>query len=226
MYQAAPAKRCAPCPIGSFIRGSNSRPTVSRSNPMRNFACEVCLIGTTGQKDSFSGLHTEPAMRTPTVILSFVTTVAIIGASAALAKDKASESFLKKAIEGNYSEIQMGELAQKNGQSDGVKSFGKMLSTDHTAANEKAMGAAKTMGMTSPTGPDTKQKADYDKMAKMSGPEFDKAFAKHMVADHKKDIAEYKKEAKIKDAAGEYAGDQIDTLQKHLDTAKSLETAK
>jgi putative membrane protein len=181
---------------------------------------------TAGQNDNVSLSELESAMRIRTVVLSFVTTAAIIGASAASAKDKASESFLKKAIEGNYSEVKMGELAQKNGQSDGVKSFGKMLSTDHTAANEKAMDAAKTMGMTSPSGPNTKQKADYDKMAKMASAQFDKMFAKHMVADHKKDIAEYKKEAKMKDAAGEYAGGQIDTLQKHLDTAKSLETAK
>jgi hypothetical protein len=45
------------------------------------------------------------------------------------AKDKASEAFLKKAIEGNYAEVSMGDLAQKNGQSDGVRSFGTMLST-------------------------------------------------------------------------------------------------
>jgi putative membrane protein len=51
-------------------------------------------------------------------------------------------------------------------------------------------------------------------------------FATHMVADHQKDIAEYKKASKIKDAAGEYAPGQIDTLQKHLDTAKSLKPGK
>jgi hypothetical protein len=34
-------------------------------------------------------------------------------------------------------------LAQKNGQSDDVKSYGKMLSTDHAAANQKALDAAK-----------------------------------------------------------------------------------
>ncbi|MDI2078339.1 hypothetical protein QJT78_51875, partial [Bradyrhizobium sp. Mp27] len=50
----------------------------------------------------------------------------------------------------------------------------------------------------------------------------DSAIAPHMVADHQKDIAEYKKASKSKDAAGEYASGQIDTLQKHLDTAKSL----
>ena len=144
----------------------------------------------------------------------------------ACAKDKPSEAFLKKAIEGNYAEVSMGDLAQKNGQSEGVKSFGKMLSTDHAAANQKALDAAKGIGMNPPSEPNAKQKADYDKMAKVTGTQFDKMFATHMVADHQKDIAEYKKASKMKDAAGEYASGQIDTLQKHLETAKSLKPGK
>jgi putative membrane protein len=145
---------------------------------------------------------------------------------AASAKDIGSEAFLKKAIEGNYAEISMGELAQKNGQSDDVKSYGKMLSTDHDAADQKAIDAAKAMGMNPPTGPDAKQKADYEKMSKMSGAAFDKMFATHMVSDHQKDIAEYKKETEMKDAGGEYASGQIDTLQKHLESAKSIKPGK
>jgi len=113
-------------------------------------------------------------------------TLIAISIGMAGAKDKPSEAFLKKAIEGNYAEVSMGELAQKNGQSDGVRSFGKMLSTDHAAANQKARDAAKGMGMNPPSGPNTKQKADYDKMSKMSGTDFDKTFATHMVADHQK----------------------------------------
>jgi putative membrane protein len=80
--------------------------------------------------------------------------------------------------------------------------------------------------MTPPDGPNAKQKADYDKMAKMSGADFDKMFATHMVADHQKDLADYKREAKMKDAAGEYASGEVDTLQKHLETAKSLKLGK
>ena len=152
--------------------------------------------------------------------------IALLAGSAAFAAGKPSEAFLKKAIEGNYAEVQMGQLAQKNGQSDGVKQFGQMLSTDHSAANQKATDAAKSMGVTPPDGPNAKQKADYDKMAKMTGAQFDRAFATHMVADHEKDIAEYKKESKQSDAAGDYAKGQIDTLQKHLDTAKSLKSNK
>ena len=159
------------------------------------------------------------------LLLGTATLMAILIANAS-AKDKPSEAFLKKAIEGNFAEVSMGDLAQKNGQSDAVKSFGKMLSTDHAAANQEAMDAAKGMGMNPPSGPNAKQKADYDKMSKMSGANFDKTFATHMVADHQKDIAQYKKASKMKDAAGEYASRQIDTLEKHLDTAKSLKPGK
>ena len=162
-----------------------------------------------------------------TYLLLGTATLMAISIANVSAKDKPSEAFLKKAIEGNFAEVSMGDLAQKNGQSDAVKSFGKMLSTDHAAANQKAMDAAKGMGVNPPpSDPNAKQKADYDKMSKMSGAGFDKMFATHMVADHQKDIAEYKKASKMKDAAGEYASGQIDTLQKHLDTAKSLKPGK
>jgi putative membrane protein len=148
--------------------------------------------------------------------------ILVVSASLANAQDKASQKFLIKAIEGNFAEVQMGELAQKNAASADVKSFGQMLQTDHSSANQKAQDAAKSLGVNAPNGPNSKQKADYDHMAKMSGAAFDKAFAQHMVADHKKDISEYQKEAKKQDAAGKYANDALPTLQKHYEVAQSL----
>jgi putative membrane protein len=95
-----------------------------------------------------------------TIIVSLGTAILMaISIASASAKDKLSEAFLKKAIEGNFAEVSMGDLAQKNGQSDGVKSYGKMLSTDHAAANQKALDAAKDLGMSPPAGPNAKQKA-------------------------------------------------------------------
>ena len=153
-------------------------------------------------------------------------TMLAFSVASAFAKDKPSETFLKKAIEGNFAEVSMGDLAQKNGQGDDVKSYGKMLSTDHAAANQRALEAAKGLGVNPPSGPNAKQKADYEKMSKMSGAAFDKMFATHMIADHQKDIAEYMKASKVRDAAGEYATGQIETLQKHLDAAKSVKSSK
>ena len=54
------------------------------------------------------------------------------------------------------------------------------------------------------------------------GAKFDKEFAAHMVADHKKDIKEYEKAAKKQDAVGNYAKETLPTLRKHLETAQSL----
>jgi len=140
-----------------------------------------------------------------------------------LAQSSATKTFLTEAIEGNYAEIQMGEFAQKNGQSDGVRSVGKMLIDDHGQANRKAIDTAKSMNITAPNGPNAKQKSDYDRMARMNGPAFDKSFAQHMVKDHQKDIAAYKKQSKSKDASGEYAQQTLPALQMHLEEAQKLQ---
>ena len=150
--------------------------------------------------------------------------VAVIATTApATAQDKSTQQFLTKAIEGNLAEVQMGELAQKNGQNADVKSFGQMLQQDHSAANQKALDTAKKLGVNAPSAPNPKQKADYDKMAKLQGAAFDKAFAQHMVMDHKKDIAEYKKASTKGGDAGLYAKDSLPVLEKHLQTAQSLQ---
>jgi putative membrane protein len=63
----------------------------------------------------------------------------------------------------------------------------------------------------------------YDKLAKLSGPEFDHAFAREMVADHQNDIREFKREAAKKgDPTADFAAQILPTLQKHLDAAKKL----
>ena len=92
-----------------------------------------------------------------------------LSAPAAWSQDKASQTFIKNAIEGNLAEIQMGQLAQKNGSSEGVRSFGQMLERDHTDANEKAMTVAKDIGVTPPNQPNAKQKAEHDRMLKLTG---------------------------------------------------------
>jgi putative membrane protein len=159
-------------------------------------------------------------------LASIFTLSLILVTTPVLAQDKSSQTFLTKAIEGNFAEVEMGKLAQKNGSSDAVKAFGKMLETDHGDANKKAIQAAQTLSVTPPTGPNKEQKADYEKMAKMNGTAFDKMFSEHMVMDHKKDLAEYEKAAKAKDAAGQYTSNALPTLKKHLETAESIQKQK
>jgi len=160
-------------------------------------------------------------MRTISIVAAGIIAAATMSTAFAQGAD---QKFAKEAIEGNLAEVQMGQLAQQNGASQGVKDFGQMLATDHGQANTKAQSVAQSLNVTPPTGPNSKQKKDYDKMSKMNGAAFDKAFAQHMVADHKKDIAAYQKAAKSKNqtVAG-YANETLPTLQKHLQTAQSLQ---
>ena len=59
------------------------------------------------------------------------------------AKDK---TFMKKAAKGGMMEVAMGKLADQNGQSEDVKSFGKRMVTDHSKANEELKSIAEKKG--------------------------------------------------------------------------------
>jgi putative membrane protein len=145
----------------------------------------------------------------------------------ALAASTADQTFLQDAIRGNLAEVEMGQLAQQKGRSDAVKSYGRMLVTDHTANNEKATQLAEQSAIPAPSQPSAKQKADYEMLSKLSGAAFDRQFAKMMVMDHKKDIGMFKREAaKKNDPLAQYASDTLPVLQKHLDAAEKLEQNK
>ena len=148
-------------------------------------------------------------------------TAAVLAVTSAWAADKRDQTFIKDAIEGNLAEVQYGQLAQDKGQSDAVKSFGQMLVTDHSDANQKATAVANRIGVTPPSEPNAKQKAMYDKLSKLSGPTFDREFAKEMVQDHKQDISKFQQSSKKQnDPVGDFANQTLPILQKHLQTGR------
>ena len=157
--------------------------------------------------------------------IALVAALVVLG-TASLAFAKTDKEFLSDAIQGNLGEISIGELAQKNGKSEGVRSFGKMLVQDHSAANDKAMTLAKAHDLTPPTEAKAEAKQVHDKLAKLSGDDFDNEFAKAMVEDHKKDIKEFEEQAKGSDDVANFAEDTVPTLKKHLETAQSLSAGK
>lgn len=127
------------------------------------------------------------------------------------------------AASGGMLEVQLGELAQKNGVSQGVKDFGKMMATDHSKANEelKSIAAAKNITLPAMMGNDDQK--TYDDLAKKTGTDFDKAYMSEMVDDHESDVKEFKKEASDgKDAELKaFAAKMVPTLEQHLQMAKS-----
>lgn len=104
------------------------------------------------------------------------------------------KAFLERLHHINQSEIQLGKLAQQNGQSQDVKSYGEMLVKDHTAADQQVMAYAQRKGMKLASEPKpmndverktmAAQKAAMDKLQALKGAPFDSSFLAHMVGDH------------------------------------------
>ena len=135
--------------------------------------------------------------------------------------DRASQKFLTNAMEGDYAEIDVGKRAQQNGTSQAVKDFGAKLVRDHSAHLDKAKQVAAQVGVKDPGGASAMEKANYVKLKALSGATFDRTFASDMVADHRKDINEYRKEAAKDDPVGRLAKETIPTLEEHLKIAQS-----
>ena len=108
------------------------------------------------------------------------------------AMDKA---FVKKALEGNEAEIQMGQLALQKSNDDQVKQFAQRMVDDHGKMQEQLKPIAQQMGVKVPDGPSKGVTKKMDKMKGLSGDAFDQAYIKDMVKDHKKDSSEFKQEA-------------------------------
>ena len=135
----------------------------------------------------------------------------------------ADQTFMMKAAQGGMAEVQMGQLAKDHAQSQAVKDFGQRMVDDHSKAGDELKGLASQKGVTLPSDMDAKDKAIYDRLSKLNGAAFDKAYMRDMVADHKADIAEFRRESnsgKDPDTKA-WASKTLPTLEEHLKMATS-----
>ena len=103
--------------------------------------------------------------------------------------------FIKKAAIGGMAETELGKLAQQNGHSPDVKSFGARMVQDHGRAGDQLTNIAKERGVQLPQQLDTEHMSMRDRLAKLQGDAFDRAYIKLMVADHDKDMKEFRRQA-------------------------------
>jgi len=138
----------------------------------------------------------------------------------------ADRTFMMKAAQGGMAEVKLGELAKQNGQNQAVKDFGQKMVDDHSKANDQLKSIAGQLNVTLPSGLDAKDQATYDRLSKLNGAAFDKAYMRDMVSDHKKDIAEFQKEANSGSNADvkNFASQTLPTLQEHLSMAEKADT--
>ena len=136
----------------------------------------------------------------------------------------ADQKFIKEAAEGGLAEVELGQLATEKGSSDDVKKFGQRMIDDHGKANDQLKQIASSKGVDLPSEPSAKNKATKDRLSKLSGEQFDKAYMTDMLQDHKKDIAAFRREStsgRDQDVKS-FATQTLPTLQDHLKDAQSI----
>jgi putative membrane protein len=134
-------------------------------------------------------------------------------------------NFVMKAAQGGMAEVELGKLAKDHAASQDVKDFGQRMVDDHSKANDELKSIASKKGISLPTTLSAKDQATVNRLSKLNGKEFDQAYMKGMVADHKTDVAEFQREADhgMDPDLKAFAGKTVPTLQEHLKLAESTD---
>ncbi|HEU4636437.1 MAG TPA: DUF4142 domain-containing protein [Edaphobacter sp.] len=136
-------------------------------------------------------------------------------------KDK---MFVHEAIEGGLAEIALGNLAAQKSSNDDVRSFGKKMVEEHQNLNQQLSQIADTIGARAPKKMGKDQQAQYDRLAALSGDDFDREYILLMVKDHHKDLREMRAEARTTQEADLKAvlGDGASVIRDHMVTADRM----
>ncbi len=138
----------------------------------------------------------------------------------------ADHKFVTDAAEGGMAEVQLGQLAVSKATNSDVKNFAQRMIDDHSKANDQLKSTASGQGVTLPTSVGTKNQAIYDRLNKLSGAAFDKAYVEQMVKDHEMDVKEFERESQSgsDSAIKNFAAQTLPTLQEHLRMIKDIES--
>jgi putative membrane protein len=139
----------------------------------------------------------------------------------------ADDAFVTKAVKGGMAEVELGKLAAEKGMAAEVKKFGQRMADDHSKAGDELKTLAQHKNITVPTEIDAKDKALRDRLIKLSGPAFDRAYMQAMVADHVKDVNEFKMESRsgADPDVKAWAAKTLPTLEDHLKMAREANGA-
>ena len=135
--------------------------------------------------------------------------------------------FVADAARGSKQEAKLGELAKQKGASQSVRDFGQRMVADHSKAADELKQIVTTKGAMVPTELSRRENSEIERFEKLSGRDFDKEYAEHMVKDHKKDAKEF--EAAAKDLSDpdlkSFAQKTLTTIQEHLRMAENMEAS-
>lgn len=155
------------------------------------------------QKKDATADAADPGTSNAAVNAAQDATSAAVGATSAATMGQVStDAFVTNAAISDMYEIQAGQIAQQKGQAQGVKDFGKMMVTDHTALSNAMKPLIVAAGKTAPAALDERRKGMIDNLNAAAPADFDKVYLDQQEAAHNEALTLMKGYADNGDDAG------------------------
>jgi len=135
----------------------------------------------------------------------------------------ADRKFILDAAQSGLHEVKMGMLGVERGTKGDLRVYAQRILDDHALSNTELQALARLKGVAFPD--PTKTDDSSERLARLTGSEFDHEFVREAVDDHLKNIAAFEKEDQSATADSDIKGFAHSALPKmhaHLDQAKAL----
>ncbi|MBO9202670.1 MULTISPECIES: DUF4142 domain-containing protein [Niastella] len=138
--------------------------------------------------------------------------------------DDKTHTFMNDAAVGGMTEVAVSKLANDRAFNPRVKHFAEMMVHDHGATNDELKSIARGKNVNLPAELGGKNEDHVKDLSSKQGADFDKAYMKMMVSDHKDVIDAFEKVAKdgTDPDIKTFASQKLPTLRMHLDSAQAI----
>jgi putative membrane protein len=135
----------------------------------------------------------------------------------------ADQQFITQAGQSGLFEVQLGQLAEQRARDGAVKQLAQQLVADHSQINGELAGYAARGHFIVPQSIAADKKVQYDKLAKLSGKRFDKAFTLTTIQEHQAASAMFRQaEGTVGKPLKVLIAKTLPILSQHLSTAQQL----
>jgi len=133
--------------------------------------------------------------------------------------------FVKDALQSGLTDVELAKVAVNKATSDSIKQFAQKTIDDRSKTNDELKQIASNEKINVPDSLDSKQQSKIDKMSKLSGADFDRAYMKDQVKNQQNELREFQQEAQRGNdpQVKSFASKTVAALDENVKTAKELE---
>lgn len=153
-----------------------------------------------------------------------VTNPSVQPAQSSEAAVRADRKFIYEGLVDDLLESSMSSLAEKKAESSAVKQLAERIDADHNRMQSDWSGMAERNGLQLRVGMGKNHRAKLDKLKKLSGRAFDRAYVKTVVQNHRDYIDYFEKEGRSAHSTQvrELVERELPTLRSHFVQAKQV----